>query len=404
MVELKKNLWPAKIFILVQSLCFIVFLFEHPIISFLNASSNVPTIEYSNSCFGTICSFSLIVITFLFLLKVKTLRPSNYKIKIPSRLLVLSLLCESLLTFKLYYFAESSALLREAIDSGEVSVGLARINTFFLYFLAMLFFGKIGNINHHLKKSDVLIACYFFTLFFFKGLIFSSRGSFANIIAFSFAGYTFFRSNISFTIKQIIMTAFILIVGSFLLTSMRSGRILMDDDLFSAVVSKLSGNFNVTCKYLNNELLVTDVYNLGQNIWFEESNNPDSSLNLKYLSIKQSINQYTNVLLSKPFDPSEGYYFKIYENLPFNSSNFLFKFLVFKGLFPFVFCLIFTFYMIFSKLSPASCFFVYCLMMIFSVLSFTANPFFDIPFCLIPFFGLLFNKCFVRIRYCSKNF
>jgi len=407
MVEPKKNLWPAKIFLFVQSLSLFAFLFERKILCILNPNSTAPTLEYSNSLFGVFWSCLIILVTFFLLCQVKTLQPDRFRIVIPTKLLVLSLMIESIYVLNLFISSESSELLRRLIIEGNAPFGFAKLNTLILYFMALLFFGKIGNRNYITTRMDVFLILYLFILFFLKGLVLSSRGSFFNIIAFSLAGYTFFSSESFFKTKALALLFLVVIIGLGVLTTMRAGRILSDDDLFSTVVTKFSGNFNVSTKYLDDELQVTDKYNLEKNIWFDEKSNfrctvfPNTSID--YFPFKKTINSIISVVLKKAQDEDGGYYFKIYNHLPFNSSNFLFKFLILREYFPIVFCFIFILYNFYARLNPASCFFVYCLMVIFAVLSFTSNVFFEIPFCILPFLGLIFSRCFVAHPPCTND-
>lgn len=402
MVELKKNLWPAKIFLFVQLFSLTAFLFEQKILYLLNPNSTAPTVEYSRSLSGVSWSCFIILVTYFILCQVKTLRPESFRIVIPTKLVLLSLVIELIYVLNLFLSAESSKLLRGAIIQGQVSLGFAKLNTLLLYFMALLFFGKIGNKNYHVNKKDLLLIFCFFIVFFFKGLVFSSRGSFFNIIAFSLAGYTFFKSKSFLKIKALAVFFFGLLIGLGVLTTMRAGRILSDDDLFSSIVTKFSGNFAVSTNFIDNKLQVTDKYNLERSIWFDEKLNlgtfslPRGAFTgLNYFPIKETISSFMSVVLGRARCEDAGYYFKIYNNLPFNSSNFLFKFLILREYFPLVFCCIFIFYNFFARCGPAACFFVYCLMVIFSLLSFTSNTFFEIPFCILPFLGLIFSKCFV---------
>lgn len=399
MVKLNRNLWPAKIFLSVQVLCLFAFLFEQKIIYLLNPDSVAPLIQYSNLLSGTTWSCLMILVTFLFLCQIKTLSPNKYRIVIPAKLLVLSLLIESISIIKLFCSSESLQLLREGVMSGSTGVGIAKVNTLLLYFLALLFFGKIGNKSYQANKRDAFFVGYFFILFFLKGFILSSRGSFINIIAFALAGYTFFRHDSRLKKKHVGMAFLVIISGLFALTTMRVGSLPNGDELFSALITKFSGNFAVSVKYLDDELEVTDKYNLEKNIWFDKKFDFSSSFGQgtgqNVSNFQETFYHYIGAVLRMTPDQEGPDYFKIYNILPFNSSNFLFRFLVFKIYFPLVFCFIFIFYRFFAKLSPAACFFVYCLMLYFALLSFTANAFFEIPFCILPFLGLIFSKCFI---------
>lgn len=343
------------------------------------------------------------ILTYLFLRQTKSLNPNNFKIVCPKKLLFLSLLIETFSLLKMFSIGQIGEGAREAINSGSFNLGILKINTPFLYLLIMLHFGSLGWNPRHVSAQSIIISLYIFLLFFLKDLIFGSRGSFTNVLCFCFAGLSFFKKINILALKNLLAIFCISLPIFFILTSIRSNKVASIAEVYTTIFTKFSANYFVVTNFLNNELYVTTKLESGnKTTWYHVKPIYDSSRieidQIRYFSTLNIFDGLKRLITKTKRDWTTTYYFQMYGDYPFNSASYLFKVVLFGKYSVLALVLPFILYLILANSCAWGNFFVYCLFFYFAFLSFTANAFFEIPFCVLPFAGVIFKKCFVPCR------
>jgi hypothetical protein len=398
-----RNLNPSKVFLIIQTAVLLLAASETYLSNRLADQLDDFTAFVSPKAYGFLFSIFFIILTYLLLRQTKSLNPNKIKIVCPRKLLFISLAIETLSLCKLFSIGQIGEGAREAINSGSFNLGILRLNTPFLYLLVMLHFGSLGWNPRNVGVQSILISLYIIILFLLKDIIFGSRGSFTNALCFCFAGLSFFNKIKIFNPKNIIVFLCIALPIFLVLTSIRSNKIASTSEIYSTILIKFSANYFVATNFLNNELYVTTkLESENKTTWYHVKPIYKTSVaeidQIQYFSTLNVFDGLKRLITKTKRDWPTTYYFKMYGDYPFNSASYLFKVFLFGKYSILALIMPFILFWILANSCAWGNFFVYCLFFYFSLLSFTANAFFEIPFCVLPFLGVIFKKSFVSCR------
>lgn len=346
-----------------------------------------------------------------------TLKNDLIEFKFPLKLHLTLLFIEVIYTLYIGQGGDTVEEVRNGVQSGEFKIWAPlKLTTVSLYMTTMILFAKIFNQGALQSRIDeagpqryLLWLTAFMTvfIFLFKDITLGSRGSFLNILAFSVGGITYVRaiqakSLIKITIK-ILPLIFILTWVIFILTVNRAGdgglAIIRDN-----LIVKFSSNIAIIHDLLIDSLKYRvgtgdDVYVTSWiNLRFAGSDDLEFSFFHFVPTITSFVNQH--MLLDQQYKLG-SLYFNIHGDYPFNSVNFLLLPFVygFYGIFLIISILVAMKYL--SRKAPWLSFYIHCMLIYFSFLSFTTLSLIEIPFLFIPVFGYFFKKNIIIVG--NKN-
>jgi len=403
--QLILNNSPAKIFAVVNIFAVIAYIFEPMLVSKFGSRLVLKSNSSGQDEFALGITVLLLIFSFFLLLGFKADNKNTIEIRPPKKLhfyLCSFIICKILLD--IYLFNDLSPA-RSEIDIAIFILPIEKIINLLFLMTSMLLFASTNISFDNLLKSKLLNKNIFLIIltilvFLLEDLHSASRGNLALLFAILVASYSY---NNPIMLKSLIRlrTIFIfafLALFFLILTKLRVGDSAVNISLiYDSLLVKFGGNVGVLISGISGDLNVRfssspNEYLPWQNIkdinWFS----PGVSTFHFFNSLPSFVNKY---IFINPDFKFYGVYFDSFGKFPFNSSHYLLRFWVAGIWGVLILFLAIRLYFFLAEFGSHLKFFSYHILAIFSFFSFTGCALLEIPFILMPIFGLFFKRCFV---------
>ena len=391
------NYSASSIFLCVNVIAFVIFIFNNDIYQLVGGNLGPINYDLVNKSSYFIYFLVLFFTYFLLCLSGRSIKSGNCGVKFPYILHLILLCVEFIFTIYTTGGASGTEHARELYGVRTENIGVLKIFTLLLYMTTMLLGAKLAQSNFRDFKVLALVVLTII-LFLFKDFVIGSRGSVINVTTFFVSGFTFVKPlkfKYIFKLKYILI-AFGVFFAVLILTLRRgagSGIVAFTDNL----LYKFSVNVYISLVYLSEDIDVRIFSNGIYTSWSSLRNLPSFDETLSKLHLFNSLPSFVNKYIKFQDYDAGSVYFNVFGESPWNSVNYMLRFLTFDTVVGvFLLSIVLLSYIFISRLCMSLNFFTYCCLVYFSVMSFTACSLIEIPFVLVvvfaPFFGFVFRK------------
>lgn len=403
--NLINNPYPQNIFLFVQLVSLILFAFELPITYAFNSDMHTPSYNNKN-IFILWVMILLTLLTYMTLRGFKTYKKDVFCIKFPW--VAHFFLC---ILEVIYFYYEGSQFqnptqLREA---GSQLSGVFKVTTVLFYMTTAFLFLYVekyfSSFSYKFKALILLVIIATFIIFLIKDIVFTSRGNVFLFFCLYISGKFYFYKK--FKLKEILklryfilLTLFLMIIG--LLTLLRH-ELYELSYIYDSIIFKFVGNISNVYDFFSGTLKIR-VLQYNQ---YNEENFLVGHVYSQWIAISE-IGLYKDIIskfdffytlpnfINKYFMFNNEFvakkiYFNIYGDSPFNSANYILRFIVFGPIGLLLLVAILRFPFVLCKINPSFRFFSFVILILFSLSSFMSLPLIEMPYMLIPLLSFTFS-------------